>query len=429
MYSVRTKTNHPGFRFGRQKQVAGAAAFALLFFLLAVTDALSVKRQPGRNNAETSYPPGSETAANDPYEPNGSRQTAAELAWGAAGLQGFSEVATDEAVLESSLDFDFYRLELSRGDSLVADFQGLDSSPDGFEPLLSLLDSSGTVIASAAGAQPVVSASCGYDGVFYLLVNDSAILDPGAAAAQDSRSYILRARRFQRRGDMDGNGVLDYRDAFLVFVLASGLRDSLSFSAAQRRAADFDGDGAVAGDLDDFLLVLRTVSYIPGRNPYVPDKNKAAPLGPSLASAVNGAWHLELQDGSVVKLSVGRVPELVREGAGGRALLEIFSRLSTQGISNVRLPGVTLSPNVPNPFNPSTAITFRLPAPGPVSLEVFDMRGRRVKVLFRGGAEQGNHTVYWDGTGVDGRRLASGVYFYRLQAGQESITRKMILVK
>ena len=429
MYSFRAKTNHPGLRFGGQRQIAGAAAFALVLVLLAVADAFSVKRQPGRNSAESSYPPVSETTANDPYEPNNSRQAAAELAWGAVGLQGFSEVVAEEAVLEGSLDFDFYRLELSRGDSLVAEFQGLDSSPDGFEPLLSLLDSSGTVIASAAGAQPVVSASSAYDGVFYLLVNDNAILDPGAAVSQGSRSYILRARRLQRRGDMDGNGVLDYRDAFLVFVLASGLRDSLSFSAAQRRAADFDGDGTVAGDLDDFLLVLRTVSYIPGRDPHIPDKSKAAPAGPSLASAGIGVWHLELQDGSVVKLSAGRVPELVREGTGGRALLELFSRLSVQGISNVRLPGVKLAPNVPNPFNPSTAITFRLPAPGPARLEVFDMRGRRVKVLFRGSAVEGSHTVYWDGTGTDGRRLASGVYFYRLQAGQESITRKMILVK
>ncbi len=366
---------------------------------------------------------------NDPYEPNDSRERAVELTWGQVGLQGWAEVVTGEAVVENPLDFDFYRLELSQGDSLVAEFQGLESSPDGFEPLLSFLDSSGMVIASAGGAQPLVSATAGYDGVFYLLVNDSAILDPAGSPSQGSRSYILRARKFQRRGDMDGNGVLDYRDAFLVFVLASGLRDSLAFSPAQRRAADFDGDGTVAGDLDDFLLVLRAVSYIPGRDPNVPDKNKAEQVGPELASIGINTWRLEFPDGSAVKLSPGRVPELVSAGPGAQALLELFSHLSAPGISNTRLPRAELAPNVPNPFNPSTAITFRLSASGQARLEVFDMRGRSVKILFQGQAEEGGYTVYWDGTGTNGNRLASGVYFYRLEAGEASITRKMILIK
>jgi hypothetical protein len=60
---------------------------------------------------------------------------------------------------------------------------------------------------------------------------------------------------------------------------------------------------------------------------------------------------------------------------------------------------------------------------------VFDLRGRRVTVLFHGRAGQGSHTVYWNGTDTEGRRLASGVYFYRLEAGGNSITRKMILAK
>jgi len=423
------KINRSGLYFGTRAHITGALTFVLVLLFLTFIDAFSIKRRPGRNSTDNPYPPPAETSLNDPYEPNDSRERAVGLTWGQVGLQGWAEVVTGEAVVENSLDFDFYWLELSQGDSLVAEFQGLESSPDGFEPLLSFLDSSGMVIASAGGVQALVSATAGYDGVFYLLVNDSAILDPAGSPAQGSRSYILRARKFQRRGDMDGNGVLDYRDAFLVFVLASGLRDSLAFSPAQRRAADFDGDGTVVGDLNDFLLVLRAVSYIPSRDPNVPDKNKAKQAGPELASTGINTWRLEFPDGSAVKLSPGRVPELVSAGPEARALLELFSHLSAPGISNARLPGAQLAPNVPNPFNPSTAITFRLPVSGRASLEVFDMRGRRVKILFQGQAGEGSHTVYWDGTDTNGNRLASGVYFYRLKAGEESITRKMILVK
>ena len=367
---------------------------------------------------------------NDPYEPNDSRESAAELSWSQVGLQGWAEVVTDRAVVANSLDFDFYRLELSLGDSLVAEFQDLDDFAENFEPMISLLDSSGVVIASAAGgAQVLVSATSDYHGAFYLLVNDSAILDPAGSVSQEGCSYILRARRFQRRGDMDGNGLLDYRDAFLVFVLASGLRDSLSFSAAQRRAADFDGDGIVVGDLDDFRLALRAAGYIPGRDPSLPDKAKAGTTGPSLVSVGISTWRLDFADGSAVELSWGRVPVLAGPGEEARALLEVFSRLSVGGISNVRLPAAALAPNVPNPFNPSTAITFRLPAAGKASLKVFDLRGRTVKILFQGSSGRGSHTVYWDGTDTGGHRLASGVYFYRLEAGENSITRKMILAK
>jgi hypothetical protein len=431
--SFPAKIERPGLYFGTRGQITRAVTFTLVLLFLASTDAFPIKRPSGRNSAENPYPPQAETPLNDPYEPNESRESAAELSWSQVGLEGWSEVVTDQAVVENFLDFDFYRLELSQGDSLVAEFQDIGSSPEGFEPLLSLLDSSGVVIASAGGAEPLVSATSGYHGVFYLLVNHSAILDPAGSASQEGHSYILRARRFQRRGDMDGNGLLDYRDAFLVFVLASGLRDSLAFSAAQRRAADFDGDGTVVGDLDDFRLALRAVSCIPGRDPSLPDKTKANTTGPSLASVGISAWRLDFTDGSAVELSWGRAPELASAGNQAQALLEVFSkvfsRLSAGGISNVRLPAAGLAPNVPNPFNPSTAITFRLPASGRASLEVFDLRCRRVKILFQGRAGQGSHTVYWDGTDSEGRRLASGVYFYRLKAGEESITRKMILVK
>ncbi len=84
----------------------------------------------------------------------------------------------------------------------------------------------------------------------------------------------------------------------------------------------------------------------------------------------------------------------------------------------------------PNPFNPSTEISFAVPAGGAhVSLEIYDVSGRLVKRLVNGSKEPGNHTVTWTGDDATGRRVASGTYFYRLDAGTFSATRKMVLVK
>ncbi|HQL23465.1 MAG TPA: FlgD immunoglobulin-like domain containing protein, partial [candidate division Zixibacteria bacterium] len=83
----------------------------------------------------------------------------------------------------------------------------------------------------------------------------------------------------------------------------------------------------------------------------------------------------------------------------------------------------------PNPFNPSTQITFALPQAGPVTLRVYDVQGRLVRTLANGPFDAGVHSVEWNGTDGTGSAVASGVYLYRLSAGETVVTRKMILMK
>jgi hypothetical protein len=90
---------------------------------------------------------------------------------------------------------------------------------------------------------------------------------------------------------------------------------------------------------------------------------------------------------------------------------------------------VILDQNIPNPFNPITSITVGLPAAGRVRLSVYDASGRRVRRLLDGAMQQGFRSVEWDGTDDTGQRVSSGVYFYRLDAAGETITRKMLLLK
>jgi len=84
----------------------------------------------------------------------------------------------------------------------------------------------------------------------------------------------------------------------------------------------------------------------------------------------------------------------------------------------------SLTQNVPNPFNPSTSISFTMGEAGQASLKVFDLKGREVATLVQGLVERGNHSVTFDGA-----NLASGVYVYTLQAGGNTESRKMVLMK
>jgi hypothetical protein len=84
---------------------------------------------------------------------------------------------------------------------------------------------------------------------------------------------------------------------------------------------------------------------------------------------------------------------------------------------------------VPNPFNPSTRLRFELSAPAPLRLDVYDVRGRHRRTLAAATFAAGSFTVDWNGADDGGRALPSGVYFARLQAGDRSDTRKLVLLR
>ncbi|MCC7262644.1 MAG: T9SS type A sorting domain-containing protein [Candidatus Latescibacteria bacterium] len=88
-----------------------------------------------------------------------------------------------------------------------------------------------------------------------------------------------------------------------------------------------------------------------------------------------------------------------------------------------------LHPNYPNPFNPSTTIRFSLPRAGEAELCIYNLMGQRVATLMYGVQEAGPHVLQWNGRDEQGRELASGVYFYRLQAGGRVETRKLLLLR
>ena len=83
----------------------------------------------------------------------------------------------------------------------------------------------------------------------------------------------------------------------------------------------------------------------------------------------------------------------------------------------------------PNPFNPSTKISYYIPDTRHVDLAIFDIKGRLVARLVSQSMEPGEHSVMWHGKDTTGGRVASGVYFYQLTAGTLVETKRMILIK
>ncbi|NLO11775.1 MAG: T9SS type A sorting domain-containing protein, partial [Candidatus Cloacimonetes bacterium] len=105
----------------------------------------------------------------------------------------------------------------------------------------------------------------------------------------------------------------------------------------------------------------------------------------------------------------------------------------TVGIDDPSIPPATgfyLNQNHPNPFNPHTNISFNIAVPSSAYLlEIYNIKGQKVKTLHKGPLSAGNHTIVWDGKDITGNEVASGMYFYRLSDGKNSQSRKMLLMK
>lgn len=91
--------------------------------------------------------------------------------------------------------------------------------------------------------------------------------------------------------------------------------------------------------------------------------------------------------------------------------------------------GIRLCPNYPNPFNPATTIRYELPVAQQTRLTIYLVDGSRVATLVDQVSAAGRQEVVWNGTDEHGRHVPSGIYFYRLEAGEFSETKRMALIR
>jgi hypothetical protein len=91
--------------------------------------------------------------------------------------------------------------------------------------------------------------------------------------------------------------------------------------------------------------------------------------------------------------------------------------------------GARKAKNAPNPFNPTTTISYTLQENGPVSVKVYNTQGRLIRTLLEGEGFEGSHQVMWDGRNDRGEFVSSGMYFYKIIANNEIVTERMTLMK
>ena len=104
--------------------------------------------------------------------------------------------------------------------------------------------------------------------------------------------------------------------------------------------------------------------------------------------------------------------------------------LDVASLSPGALPeAFALEQNYPNPFNPATTVRYQLPHEADVALVIYSLTGQVVRRLVQGKQQAGSYAVSWDGRAQDGRPVSSGIYIYRLRAGDFDQTHKLVLAK
>ncbi len=88
-----------------------------------------------------------------------------------------------------------------------------------------------------------------------------------------------------------------------------------------------------------------------------------------------------------------------------------------------------LSSNYPNPFNPSTTISYELYESGKTVMEIYNLKGQKVITLINKYLEKGKHSIIWNGKDKHGKNVASGVYLYKITSNKNTLIKKMLLIK
>ena len=200
--------------------------------------------------------------------------------------------------------------------------------------------------------------------------------------------------------DINDDGVVNIQDMVLV---------SSNFGKRGENKADVNGDDVV--DIVDLVKVAAAF----GNAAAAPSMHPQTLL--TLTAADVQSWLIQAQGLTLTDATLQR------------------GILFLQHLLAVLTPKETiLLPNYPNPFNPETWIPYQLANPSDVQIVIYDTRGIIIRRLALGYQAEGYYTTrsraaYWDGRNDSGERVATGVYFYRLQADGMSVLRKMVILK
>ncbi|MDD3807290.1 MAG: FlgD immunoglobulin-like domain containing protein, partial [Candidatus Marinimicrobia bacterium] len=207
------------------------------------------------------------------------------------------------------------------------------------------------------------------------------------------------------QGDIDGDGYLD----FVFGSRYSGPPNAMIFLVSYK--------GGDIHTLDNWELAFVDTAYV----------NDGGLWNVISVCNIDADQHLEVLYTSSISLPGGDLfnpnysaPIIVMDPKIGNSIDK----------NNPLLPfAYKLEQNFPNPFNPSTTLSLTIPKAEHVKLTIYDITGKEVKVLVNSPLNKGTHSFVWDGTDMNGKKVASGSYVYRMEAGNVVKIRNMTLLK
>jgi len=222
-----------------------------------------------------------------------------------------------------------------------------------------------------------------------------------------------------------GSNPQDYRYHTVVAEIIAGDHEVMEASLPDAMA-DLTLTGSVRRIPDDTTSSVWIYAY-----------DRDAQLLAETSVNGDGRYELPLPAGQYEIIAYVRTPDDTRVGYHRRSVmltedhtLDIDLFTQTAIADDSQSPShFALAQSYPNPFNAETVIRFSLATPGEARLELFDMLGQRVRTLVESELPAGPAATRWDGTDTGGHPVASGVYFYRLNAGERVATKKLLLLR
>ena len=250
-----------------------------------------------------------------------------------------------------------------------------------------------------------------YLTLWYYLILDTSPLYPLLKANGGSLEYVNIKVSQYPPWDVNEDGSVNAADSALV-TAALGQ----SGTAIVNPRTDVNGDGTV--DADDLTLVTDNL-----------DTDNSAPSSMGLFTLLDRET-LETLDPTILEAQL----EILRTQSDGSLKYLRAIALLESILAALRPDETRLLSNYPNPFNPETWIPYHLANDTDVQISIYDINGALVRQLDLGYQRAGYYTdrsraAYWDGRNEFGERVATGIYFYQLQAGSESFLRKMVILK
>ncbi|MBC8490906.1 MAG: T9SS type A sorting domain-containing protein [Bacteroidetes bacterium] len=151
------------------------------------------------------------------------------------------------------------------------------------------------------------------------------------------------------------------------------------------------------------------------------------PIPFTLEVVTGRGFSTPIKDYKVMNMETGKYES--RSIISGRQDYSVLRFEYEEEPENNTLSTPQLHGNHPNPFNPTTTISFSLPNEEDIELSIYNIKGQKVKTLYSGIAEEGKHSMIWDGKDTNDKTVCTGIYFYKLKTGNQVLTRKMLMLK